>query len=547
MDNKKIINITEEVEEARGANLNLKERLDNFDSHLDTIETQQINDILNIKNPQIETAKQPILVFVDDDTRVETYTFWHRLAQEKGIKISLGVVPEWIENGSSTTTVPPGKAVMTKAQLKEMYDYGHDLLSHGYDTRSIKDFLSDAVALKHQLYDSKQWLIDNGFTRNNAYDYFVYPQGLSGTTQENLQTKAEVRKYYRYGINAFTSDKNVSGVFDSFDIPRVTGDNQSATTLKTELDKIIVNKGMMIVLTHAWHSQDHDGGDYNTWADRYKQLIDYARLNNVSILPFSEAIKIKGNVFSIGEYTDNNKFFLNNDGSNTLQNVFHRTTYQTSYTMNDDILSYNPYSDTIVTVQTAQDTLLGVGGVMQVRRSGKYMSYALYFPYNSNKIYKRRYDEQNGNNVWLDWELITKEELTNYIHLSSVKNITTTGSFVLVPFDKLTSVADMEGCFDIVSNTFTVPSSGNYAIDCQIGSSGNVSGDTDITLAIFKNGNEQNWLDRKFVPSGRPFLMKGVSVLKLNKNDTIQIKIRSSVAINLDSNGIASGLSIRKK
>ena len=36
MDNKKIINIAKEVEEARGANLNLKERLDNFDSRLDT-------------------------------------------------------------------------------------------------------------------------------------------------------------------------------------------------------------------------------------------------------------------------------------------------------------------------------------------------------------------------------------------------------------------------------------------------------------------------------------------------------------------------------
>lgn len=35
MDNKKIINVAEEVEEARGANLNLKERLDDFDSHLE--------------------------------------------------------------------------------------------------------------------------------------------------------------------------------------------------------------------------------------------------------------------------------------------------------------------------------------------------------------------------------------------------------------------------------------------------------------------------------------------------------------------------------
>ena len=41
MDNKKIINIAKETEEARGTYLSLKERLDNFNSHLDTIANEK--------------------------------------------------------------------------------------------------------------------------------------------------------------------------------------------------------------------------------------------------------------------------------------------------------------------------------------------------------------------------------------------------------------------------------------------------------------------------------------------------------------------------
>ena len=82
VNNKKIINIAEELVEARGANLNLKERLDNFDSHLDNIVQlkYEVNDFqgetikvigthnvlktgsISTGNPFVDVAKYSILL-----------------------------------------------------------------------------------------------------------------------------------------------------------------------------------------------------------------------------------------------------------------------------------------------------------------------------------------------------------------------------------------------------------------------------------------------------------------------------------------------------
>ena len=59
VDNKKIINIAEEVEEARGINLNLKERLDEVDSHLDTI-AQQIELYKNKQSINLSKFQQEL-------------------------------------------------------------------------------------------------------------------------------------------------------------------------------------------------------------------------------------------------------------------------------------------------------------------------------------------------------------------------------------------------------------------------------------------------------------------------------------------------------
>lgn len=234
------------------------------------------------------TNKKAYLTFVDDDTRVETYTYWNRLANEMGVKITLAVVPNWV-NGN----YPPGKPAMTLTQLREMYDAGHDLVSHGYDTLTVQEHLDDPKVLYTQLHDARQWLIDNGFTRNQGYDTFVWPQGLSGDAGSQARAKEEVRKYYKFAINAFTKEKHLTpGHFDLYNIPRATSDGQRSLRLMKWMHDAIEDGGWMIVLSHSWHEKDYDNGDYQVWASRYRDLIKYARANDVEIITLSEGLKI---------------------------------------------------------------------------------------------------------------------------------------------------------------------------------------------------------------------------------------------------------------
>lgn len=514
----------------------INQEIPKINSQLEQIADENINSILNIKAPQVEITKKPILVFIDDDVRKETYTFWHKLAQELGIKISLACIPEWIENGYSTTTTTP-QQVMTFEQLKEMYDYGHDILAHGYDTRSIKDFLNNPTELNHQLYDCREWIKNKGFTRNGAYNYFVYPQGLSGTTDEQLKTKAEVRKYYQYGINAFNIEKNISGVFDSFNIPRVSSDGVSSATLKAELDKIIANKGMMIVLSHAWHSQDLDGGNYETWATRYRELVTYAKANNVEIMPFSEAIKIKGNSVSIGEYTSRYAYYLNNDGTEYNGNVISVTGEL------DKLIADYPYGFTCLQLQTSHDSVFNIGGDLIIYRGyGTLFSYQILMLYNSNRIYKRRYDDTNKK--WLDFELISYIERTCFSYVGNDSVITGNNTFTKIPF----SVAPTNdlGTFSTADNTFTTLESGNYSFNVVISSKLTITELTNVQISIYKNDNIQQNLYSGAIQPNSNFSINVNSKLKLNKNDVIDIRIKTDKNITLYGNGAYNSITITK-
>lgn len=274
---------------------------------------ETVNAVSAIGRPALtEPVRKTFLTFIDDDVRAETYTYWKRLADETGIKITLAVVPNWVKGNS-----PAGKAAMSLAQLREMYDDGHDLASHGYDTLTIQENLDKPDVLHTQLHDARQWMIENGFTRDSCYDNFVWPQGLSGDALTQRRAKSEVRKYYRYAVNAFSANKYIQpGVFDSYDMSRPMADGQTAAAITAWLDSAIARKGWMIVGSHAWHAVDQDGGNYDTWSARYRALIEHAKAKGVEIVTLSQGLKLRGNASSVGEWLDApNCCYINNDGS----------------------------------------------------------------------------------------------------------------------------------------------------------------------------------------------------------------------------------------
>ncbi|HAT4983677.1 TPA: hypothetical protein I9786_002055, partial [Serratia marcescens] len=110
-------------------------------------------------------------------------------------------------------------------------------------------------------------------------------------TQE--RAKKEVKKYYNFAINAFTKEKHLTpGDFDQYNIPRATSDGQRSLRLMKWMHDTIEDNGWMIVLSHAWHEKDYDNSDYQAWSSRYRDLINYARANNVQIVTLSEGLKL---------------------------------------------------------------------------------------------------------------------------------------------------------------------------------------------------------------------------------------------------------------
>lgn len=228
------------------------------------------------------------LTIIDDDTRAETYKYWGRLSKETGVKITIAAVPNWI-NGNH----PSGKDSMTISQLKEMYDDGNDIVSHGFNTLTVQEHLDTPDVIYEELHDSRQWLIDNGFVRNRGYDYFVWPQGLIGDEKIKSQAKKEVGKYYKFAVNAFTVKNHlVSKDFDAYDIPRATSDGQGKLKLIKWMHDTIKDGGWLILLSHSWHAEDYDNGSYDKWSARYRYLLWYAKLNNVQIVTLPVGMKL---------------------------------------------------------------------------------------------------------------------------------------------------------------------------------------------------------------------------------------------------------------
>ena len=106
MNNKKIINIAEEVEEARGINLNLKERLDRVDSYLDNIAIQ-------IKNGDDIQAKIDYAIKNNFNIYGRALNVSKKLTidllNKSNIRIDLGIYPSgniddvlYIKNGINT-------------------------------------------------------------------------------------------------------------------------------------------------------------------------------------------------------------------------------------------------------------------------------------------------------------------------------------------------------------------------------------------------------------------------------------------------------------
>lgn len=474
-----------------------------------------------------DPLKKTYLTFIDDDTRIETYTYWKRLADEMGVNITLSVVPDWVDGN-----YPEGKTAMNIGQLREMYNDGHNLVSHGFDSITVQENLDDPDALYKDLHDSQQWLIDNGFTRDEGYRCFVWPQGLSGDVLTQKRAKSEVRKYYRYAVNAFTKAYYLaSGVFDSYDIPRVTGDTSSSEVLINAMKTAMANNGWLLVLTHAWHAVDQNHSNYDSWSSKYRDLINFARQSGVEIVTLSQGLKVKGNALSVGDWLDAPQCsYLNNDGSVYPGGLSMFLSASTDDSENP-VTQYQRPSTAQIFLQNTHDTITGRGGVISVTRGWPNFSYRQYTPVSLSYILKSFWSE--ANKAWGPWLAISGAKGTSNMKASQ-DVLAKTPTKIL--FNSTPSINDDElESFDPPNARFVAQFGGKFRFDVKLASATAPADGSHISLNLYKNGSLFRVIYQGTQGTAGPFVISGSAVITLNAGEVIEVYINSTLPVTINS------------
>lgn len=330
-----------------------------------------------------------IVTFIDDDC-YSSVTKWEEIANNKGIKLSFAMVKNWV--GTS--------GYCTIDKIKSLQYNGHDILNHTYSHINNWDITDGEI--RTEIENNINYMKNNGLT---GYDVLVYP----GTVPNENRYKNIVREYCKYGIaNTYQSTDNVQ---DNFYMNRIDSDYRSLSQLKEIIDQAIINKQWVLIMTHSWRP---DGGIDSTGTfsvEKITQLIDYIQSKNIPILKFTDAEKYKGNSISIGDYNKGG-IYIAKDGKNNVNHTVLINASNIEKTGTD----YLKDKITIETIRTPDDTIFNTGGILITNRSSQAnFSFQLYFLWNSNAIYKRRWLEYD--NVWTDFErsdkLIVNNNLTN--------------------------------------------------------------------------------------------------------------------------------------
>jgi peptidoglycan/xylan/chitin deacetylase (PgdA/CDA1 family) len=333
-----------------------------------------------------------IVNFIDDDAKLTTQNVFKPIADAKGIKFCSAIVESWV--GTSD--------YMTINQIKSLQDEGHDILNHTYSHQNNWPNFTEQQIID-EINNNKDYMIANGL---KGYDIIVYP----GTVPNIDLNKNATRKAARYGISNIYNA--TSDVLDNYYMPRIDSDFQTLDGLKAILDVAIANKQWLIILSHSWRPNGgiNDTAVFST--EKISQFIDYIQSKNVPIMTFTEAEKYKGNIASIGTYNNNNSIYFSKDGKNNLTGNVLFVDDNTKYSFNNPATDFKADCLTYIPIQVLNDTLTNSGGIYKVFRSSvKYYSYSEFSPYNSNKIFRRQWNEINNANAWTTFEEITTGNL----------------------------------------------------------------------------------------------------------------------------------------
>lgn len=411
-----------EIVQARNGEVNLNRRLDKFDLKLsENIRRAYENSKQNSVPYNYNGA---VITWVDDDAKSGFLTNLKPLLDARNLKCSVAVITSNVGKND----------YLTKKDLLLLQDQGFEIVSHS-STHDANIYKNNVVTVSENLIDldmktSQEWLIDNGF---NGFDKLVFPWGNFGSSSKKYKKIA--RKYFKYALNAIGS-YNKTPVDNMYLDRYFINKTMNLETIKAKIDDAISNDGWLILGSHSYSDEEFD-------KTLFSSVLDYIISKNVPILRLDEAIRYKGNVISVGEYEENeNKFLLSVDGKTNFPIIVKTDTN----TYNENSLITDFAKDTTTKFISLNSNSFRVAGIMDVFRSSSlYYSYATFTPFNSNRLYMRKWNDTSSK--WDAWEEIGSTINTNYATISTSLNGYTVSTTLENRIGKLDKI--INGCVTI--------------------------------------------------------------------------------------------------
>lgn len=381
-------NANAEVSDARSYYSVLSERLDQEFKRLMESESQANRSIISTSK-----RKFPMMTFIDDDGRTEVLEKWEPILKEKGSKLTIPLITQWMDDPNNTSVITWDDVHRLKRE------YGVEFVSHTHTHQHANTLTAAQVEEEFKL--AKQVLQREGL----SHDIIVQPYG-----ENTADVRCISRDYAK--VNISTKEGVNTTPFDTFRAYRITLGESLYTTFdqyKAKIDEAIANNGWIIFKSHS----QYPSFDANQQAI-IRQIIDYARANNVKEVNVEEGLSYFGNLIDVGDYTARLQagvyyYVLDRNGevhSNYNSKDFWNYKYN-SVDINTPVTFFK--QDTLSTISIGSTTATyfpnkASGMLMTYYANPITSSFQLYFPSNSDEIHKRRWD--NTKSVWTPFKKI---------------------------------------------------------------------------------------------------------------------------------------------
>lgn len=218
-----------------------------------------------------------IVSFIDDDSGKYVPEIWGQILAQSPIRMGFACITGLMSGLPASEIYEQ----MTSAQLKALYDEGHEVYSHSYTHPAFYDSGVSVDEISDQCRRSKDWLLANGYFRGS--DIIVYPGGLG---DGKMDKENVVRRFYKYGVDTTGYGVNEEPLIDRLRVKRFNADTATLAELEAKVDEAVASKHLLVFMNHAYELNR----DKEAQIAKMVSVIEYIKATSAIILPLGEAL-----------------------------------------------------------------------------------------------------------------------------------------------------------------------------------------------------------------------------------------------------------------